>query len=284
MATVIRPVKGKRDFYPEQSMLEYYNSGKELDRLAKGIGPLELVRTQELIARYLPPSPATVYDIGGAHGTYAFWLAGLGYQVQLLDAVPMHIEHARKAGEQPSSPQLAGMHVGDARSLPFADASADAALLFGPLYHLTEEADRLTAIREAGRALKPGGLLFAVAIACYASSMVGLIHGWMWDADYLAMCEGEMTTGQHVRPASLPWSFNTAFFHHPSVLMAELQAGGFRCDGIFGIHGPGWNVPDFTGSWQNPAHREAILRIAQLTERDPMLSPHMMAVAWSQPQ
>jgi hypothetical protein len=42
---------------------------------------------------------------------------------------------------------LAGAVVGDARRLPYPDASAQAALLLGPLHHLTERADRVAAWR-----------------------------------------------------------------------------------------------------------------------------------------
>ena len=40
----------------------------------RGIGPLELVRTRELIARYLPFPPAVVFDVGGGPGVYSCWL------------------------------------------------------------------------------------------------------------------------------------------------------------------------------------------------------------------
>ena len=38
-----------------------------------------------------------------------------------------------------------------------ADGSQDAVLLFGPLYHLTEAADRQRALAEATRVLRPDG-------------------------------------------------------------------------------------------------------------------------------
>lgn len=263
----------------EEMMREYYSSGIELTRLAKDIGPLELVRTRELMARYLPPTPATIYDIGGSYGPYTFWLAGMGYQAHLLDAIPLHIEQARKTAEDPAAPQLAGMHVGDARCLPFADDSAEVVIVHGPLYHLVAKSDRLTALREAYRVLKPGGLLLAFAISSYASTLFAIRHGHVWDKDYLAICESEVTTGHHERPAGWQSGFITTFFHHPSVLIAELQEGGFACESVLGIHGPAWNVPDFTAGWNNPAHRDVILQIARLTEHEPVLSPHMMAIA-----
>jgi len=51
----------------------------------------------------------------------------------------------------------------------FAEASFDAVLLMGPLYHLLAEDDRRTALAEARRVLKPGGPLFATFISRYAA-------------------------------------------------------------------------------------------------------------------
>jgi len=265
----------------DEKMREYYDSGIEFKRLTTDIGPLELARTRELMARYLPPSPAVIYDIGGSYGPYSFWLAGMGYRVSLLDAIRLHIERAGKTAEDPAAPRLAGIHVGDARRLPFADDSAEVVILHGPLYHLVDKADRLTAVREAWRVLKPGGLLLAFAISSYASAIVGIRYGHVFNDNYLATCEAEVTTGRHERPAG--WrsgGFITTFFHHPSVLTAELREGGFACERVLGVHGPAWNVPDFAASWDNPAHRNVMLQIARLTENEPVLSPHMMAVAW----
>jgi len=65
--------------------------------------------------------------------------------------------------------------VGDARALDLPDASADAVLLLGPLYHLVDRADRAAAIREAARILRPGGPLFAAAISRWATRIDGII-------------------------------------------------------------------------------------------------------------
>jgi SAM-dependent methyltransferase len=263
----------------EREMRAFYDKGSELDRLAKGIGPLELARTQELIERFIRSTPATIYDIGGAHGVYSFWLAGMGYDVHLVDIVPLHIEHARRIAGNPTSPQLAGMQVGDARCLPFAGESADVMILHGPLYHLTEYADRMAALREAYRVLRPGGLLLAFTISNYASTIVGITNGSVWDSDYLSMCEGEIETRDHRRPISWPSLFSTAYFHHPDQTVDELERSGFVCEGVLGVQGRGWMVPDFEANWQNADRREVILRIARQMEREPVLSPHHLAVA-----
>ena len=42
-------------------------------------------------------------------------------------------------------------------------------LLLGPLYHLTEASDRATALAEARRIARPGGVVVAVGISRFAS-------------------------------------------------------------------------------------------------------------------
>jgi ubiquinone/menaquinone biosynthesis C-methylase UbiE len=259
-------------------IMVFYNDGKEVGRLFKGLGQLEFARMQEIMPKYLSPAPAVVADIGGGPGTYACWLAASGYTVHLVDPVPLHVAQAEQASlHQPDHP-LASCRVGDARRLPLADASVDAVLLHGPLYHLTARDDRLLALREVRRILRPGGVVLAVAITAYASTIMGLVHGWVWDPDYLGMIREEITTGQHRRPPR--WKvLTTAFFHHPACLAQELTEAGLQHAVTLGIQGPGWLVPDFEQNWQEAPKREILMQIARLIEHEPVHSPHMVAVA-----
>lgn len=267
------------DTFTPGEILDYYSAGKEAERLARGIGPLEHARTQELLLRFLPPAPAVIHDIGGGPGVHAFWLSDLGYTIHLLDLTPLHIEQARQRATQPGSPQLASAEQGDARRLPFAGETADAVILHGPLYHLTEPADRRAALAEAHRVLRPGGLLFAFAIGHLASTIVGLVRGAVFDVEYLRMATQEIETGQHRRPPSWPHVLTTAYFHRPEQLRAEIEAAGMACDDILGVQGPAWMVPDFEASWQDANKRAVIMEIARLTEHEPVCSPHMVAIA-----
>jgi SAM-dependent methyltransferase len=263
-------------------IMDYYATGRELDRLARGIGPLELARTKELVACFFPPPPAVVFDIGGGPGVYSCWLAREGYEVHLVDAMPLHIEEARRASAaQPAWP-VATLEVGDARALPWPDACADGVLLHGPLYHLTSRQDRLAAIRESARVLRPGGVLLAVAITSHASTLVGLVKWWLHDADYFEMCRRELTEGLHLQPPNWPGLFTTAYFHRPGELEAELVKAGLRHEATLAVQGPGWLVPEFEEKWQDEQARETILRIVRLMEADAGAlgtSPHLMAVA-----
>src|ERR1017187_5019666 len=100
--------------------MAHYAEGREGERLTSRPS-LELLRTQVLLERFLPPPPARVLDVGGAGGGDTSWLAGRGYQVHLVDPVPLHIEQAAAAGGFSAG-------LGDARDLAEADSSYDAVL------------------------------------------------------------------------------------------------------------------------------------------------------------
>jgi len=261
-------------------LLAHYGTGYEQRRLGEGVGTLELVRTQELLLRFLPPAPATILDVGGGPGAYAGWLAGRGYAVHLVDPVPLHVEQARAVADaQPDHPFSA--EVGDARRLAAADASSDVVLLLGPLYHLVERSERLAALAQACRVLRPGGRLFAAAISRFASLLDGLRTGALADPRFAPVVERNLRDGQHrnPRPREHPEWFATAYFHLPGDLADELNAAGLRLDGLFGIEGPGWL---FEQRWADPALRERVLDAARAVEQEPALlgpSAHLLAVA-----
>ena len=187
----------------EPAILGYYAKGLEQDRLFEGRCQLERVRTQELLTRHLPPPPAVVLDVGGGPGVYARWLANQGYEVHLIDPVPLHVEQAAATPERGDQP-LASARVGDARRVEQPTMSVDAVLLMGPLYHLTERADRLQALREARRVVRPGGWLFAVGISRFTSLLDGLSAGFLDDPAFARIVEQDLRNGQHRNPGNQP--------------------------------------------------------------------------------
>jgi len=258
------------------SIESFYESRSEGARLGAGIGRLEAVRTLELLTRHLPPPPAVVYDVGGATGYYARWLTECQYAVHLLDIVPAHVDAAR-AGQ----PALSSAEVGDARDLPWSDESADAVLFMGPLYHLTRREDRIRALREARRVLRPGGMLFGVIIPRWASTLVGMVRGWVYDDAYMSMVRQEISSGQHIPPAG--WSlFMEGFFHNIQDAVAEMREAGLDVRHRAAIEGPAWLSQEFDTAWEDPGKRDRILELSRLAENDPEIvagSPHVAFVA-----
>jgi ubiquinone/menaquinone biosynthesis C-methylase UbiE len=259
---------------------DYYQHNAEESRLQFGPGPLEEARTRELLERHLPKAPAEVVDVGGGAGVYAFWLAERGYQVQLVDASPRLIEEARRRNST-APRRLIACAVGDARNIPADDESVSAVLMLGPLYHLTEAEDRVTALREGSRVLQRGGVLFAAAISRWGSALDGLARELFLDKRFAGIVERDIREGQHRNETERPDFFTTAYFHRPDELADEFALGGLAVENLYGIEGPAWLLPDFAERWQNPERRATILNVARMLEREPFVigcSAHLLAV------
>jgi len=269
----------------EQQILRYYETGQEAERLETPFFRWEKVRTLDLLSRFLPPAPALILDVGGGAGAYAFPLAEAGYVVDLVDPVPLHIEQAKQRAKQGATTGRRvprSFQVGDARAIPCDDASADAVLFFGPLYHLTDSGDRLQAIREARRVLRAGGVLLAVAISRFASALDGIGRGLIRDPDFVRIVEQDLTTGQHRNPTGNPDYFTTAFFHHPDELRLELIAGGFPDPKLCAIEGPLWTVPESATA----EHQDRLMATVRALEHEATLigaSAHLMGIATKGP-
>jgi ubiquinone/menaquinone biosynthesis C-methylase UbiE len=273
-------IENSRSPAPEE-IAEHYASGYEQHRLDTQTGRLENERTRDFFRRFLPPAPATILDVGGGPGTHACWLARQGYKVHLIDVTPLHVELAKEASlRQPDAP-LASVGTGDARSLPWSDESIDAVLLLGPLYHLTEREDRLKALRQAHRVLRPGGILIGVGISRFASTLDGLRTGFMKDPHFGDIVTQDLKNGQHRNPTGRPEYFMQTFFHHPDELRSETAECGFSVTDIYGLEGPGWLVGNFEEWWENPQYRERLLEIARSLESEPSLiglNAHLVVV------
>jgi ubiquinone/menaquinone biosynthesis C-methylase UbiE len=265
----------------DRVIADYYERTPEEARLKQGPFQLEEARTRELIQRYAPPPPGTVVDVGGAAGAYALWLAEAGYTVHLLDAVPRLVAEAQRRSAAAGVP-LASCRVGDARVLDVPAETADVVLLLGPLYHLTDAGDRAQSLQAAARVLKPGGRLFAAAISRWASALDGLARDLLRDPRFTAIVEQDLRDGQHRNRTERPDYFTTAYFHRPEELAAEVRAAGLALEGVYGLEGPGWILPDVAERMGDADRRATLLRVARMLETEPAVlgsSAHLLAVA-----
>jgi SAM-dependent methyltransferase len=262
----------------EAAVRAYYERGEERDRLSDGRGQLEFVRTTEILARRLPLPPAVIADIGGGPGRYALWLASLGYQVEHRDLMPLHVSQLQT--DAAGMPQIRAA-IGDARELDLPDASADAVLLLGPLYHLASRTGRAAALREAARILRPGGPLFAAAISRWAARIDGIIASRIYLKDPAALDVIDEAERSGVFPPLHAGAF-TSYSHRPGDLRAELAAAGFDVADLVSVEGPAMILPDLDARMADPADRAAILDGARALERVPELAgfgPHLLATA-----
>ncbi|GIG64686.1 class I SAM-dependent methyltransferase [Phytomonospora endophytica] len=255
---------------------EYYERGGERTRLtASATGRLEFLRTRDILRRLIGEAPATVLDVGGGTGVHAAWLAGDGHAVTLIDPIASQVAVAAA---------LPGVdaRIGDARALPLPDASFDAVLLMGPLYHLQTTEERVTALREARRVAKPGGLIVAAVIGRFAPWLDGL----RWDLLTLdgapAMLDKVAATGElRPRDYGLDTVFTTAYAHRPEQADAEFAAAGLTPD-TYAVEGAAWLVSRLEALLDEDDSRTRLLDGLRAFEREPSLlgaSSHLLVTA-----
>lgn len=207
---------------------EFYGSRyDESLRLSSSIkGQLELARVRELVTRHLPPAATRVADIGGGTGVHAQWLRSDGYDVDLIDPIPRHVEAARATGLR--------AHLGDARNLPWDENQFDAALMAGPLYHLTDPDHRRVALSEAARVVRPGGLVAAVVFNRHADLLgATLANQFLHRRPIINDIEatGSSNRNDRVSPAT--------YYHTLPELTDEMTGAGLTNVAVLGLTGPG---------------------------------------------
>ena len=155
-------------------------------------------------------------------------------------------------------------------------------VLFGPLYHLTDRADRVQALGESRRVLRRGGTLLAAAISRFASTLDGLRGEFLKDPQFAEIVFRDLVDGQHRNSTGRPEYFMDTFFHHPDELRVEVVEAGFASAAVYAVEGPCWLLPDFDAWWEDGERRDRLLQIARTLETEPALlgvSAHLAAAA-----
>lgn len=194
----------------------------------------EFAVTLRAFAEHLPPAPARILDCGGGPGRYALALAQQGYAVTLFDLSAELLALARDKAAA-AGVILEGYEEGTALDLSrFADATFDAVLLMGPLYHFFEEGERRAALLEASRVLKPGGVLFAAFISCFAAhrDCAARYPGKLLeDREAYARI---LDTGQFPPEVEGGW---TAYFAHPDEVRPLCQSASLEVEALLAVEG-----------------------------------------------
>lgn len=137
---------------------EYYNKFNEDKRLNSRHGQVEFRVSMEYIHRFLKPGDKLL-DVGAATGRYSIPLFEEGYDVTAVEPVQHNL--GRLKAKKPELPAFKG----DARKLKrFQDETFDGVLLFGPMYHLVDDEDKILALQEAKRVTKKGGLILVAYV------------------------------------------------------------------------------------------------------------------------
>ncbi len=276
----------------DKTVLAGYNAGIERNRLRTGIGIIEFERSKEILLEKLPKAPAVIYDIGGAYGEYSWWLSSLGYEVHLFDLSETNIEMSKELAAEYPGVSLKSAEVCDARDIPRPDKSADAVLLMGPLYSITEYEERILAIKESFRLLKDDGVLFSAALTPYSVlvSRLAVYHAddtkirrELDDPDVMAMMERALLDGCYVNPErKLTPGLGSSHLHTAKALREELSIGGFATESVHGVMGGAWLAPNLDELLANNDTRETLMKTVRMMDTHEEiigLSGHMLAVS-----
>lgn len=265
--------KKSNELYIDPLLQKFYEEGNEKERLT--IHKLEKDRTLQILNKLLPQAPAVIYDVGGAAGIYAFMLTEMGYEVHLMDPIAQHIEQAKDQAIN-CGRKLASYTIGDARKIEQKNNSADIVLFFGPLYHLINQEDRLKALKEAYRVLKPGGLIFAAAISRFASLMDAMHKGSLYSK--IEILEKDLVNGIHRK---IPEDLAFAYLHYPNELKNEVEISGFENVNIRAIEGPVWEKNVLDSLSRDQAGWKKLLSLLEQIEIEESIigaSSHIMAI------
>ena len=276
----------------DTAVLAGYNAGIEKNRLRSGIGLIEFERSKEILLEKLPKPPAVIYDIGGAYGEYAWWLTSLGYEVHLFDLSETNIAMSAELAWEYPGIRLKSAMVCDARSIPRRDNSADAILLMGPLYSITEFDERILALKECRRLLKKDGLLFSAALTPYSVlvSRLAVYHKEdtkkrreLDDPHIRSIIKRALKDGCYWNPEKkMATGIGSSHLHTAKALREELAFGGFRTASVHGVMGGAWLAPNLDELLAHDETKTVLMetiRMLDTHEEIIGLSGHMLAVS-----
>jgi SAM-dependent methyltransferase len=142
-----------------------------------------------------------------------------------------------------------------------------------------ERGDRLAALREAARVLRPGGRILAEVITRHAWVMDATLKGLLDDAATWEDFDWILRNGQSKDPDKLVDGSFWAYFHRPDELVTELELAGFSEIQLVSVEGFAWLLGDLAQRMTDPAD---LLRAVRLTESEPSMlgaSAHIIASA-----
>ncbi len=167
---------------------EFYTGHCDEDaRLKSRHGMVEFLTTMRYVEKYLKPD-SRVLEIGAGTGRYSHELARKGYAVDAVELLEHHIEVFRQ-NTLPGEPVT--IRQGNALDLSgFEDDTYDITLLLGPMYHLFTVEEQKTALSEAIRVTRPGGVVFAAYCGSDATAIQYCFgRGMLKDPHYQALAD-----------------------------------------------------------------------------------------------
>lgn len=155
----------------EENLIKYYNKFNEDKRLTRRHGIIEYRTAMHYLEKYLSTlDNPKIIDIGAGTGSYSIPLSEK-YDVTAVELVKHNLMTLKRKSNKVKS------YLGNALDLSkFKDNTFDIVILFGPMYHLIKEEDKIKALSEAKRIVKEKGLIF---ISYYMNEYAIIKHGFI---------------------------------------------------------------------------------------------------------
>jgi SAM-dependent methyltransferase len=210
----------------------YYNNDPERENSRLERHQLEFDMTWRYLTHYLP-SQGHILEVGAATGRYTLELAKRGYQLTAVDMSEKLLEIARNRTLEEGLEKQISFVLADARDLSsIQKKDFDAVLLMGPLYHLVDEMDRKSALKEAADHLKQGGILFSSLISRFGimGDLLRNMPDWI---ENRAEVWNILAAGKN--PDHLPGSGFRGYFAKTSEIISLHEATGFETLTVAGV-------------------------------------------------
>lgn len=151
---------------------DYYSHFDEDHRLKTRHGNVEFIISRKYILDVLNNDfSKKILDIGAGTGAYSIDLLNRGYDVTSVELVKHNIDVFKKNCKN------ANVIQGNALDLNmFSDSTFDVVLLFGPMYHLLKEEEKIKALSEAKRVCKDNGYIIT---SYYMNEYAIITYGFM---------------------------------------------------------------------------------------------------------
>lgn len=177
----------------EENLINYYNKFNEDKRLDRRHGKVEFITTMKYIKYYLKQfDNPCILDVGAGTGKYSIELKNLGYNISAVELIKHNLMSIKQKCKDIPAFQANAINL-----KKFKDKTFDMVLLFGPLYHLISQKDKIKALTEAKRILKDDGVIL---VSYYMNEYAIITHGFKDRNILSAIKNKEIDSNFHITP------------------------------------------------------------------------------------
>lgn len=248
-----------------EKIKKYYASFDEKGRLENdNSGKLEFYMTMRAMKKFLPKT-AVILDLGGAAGIYTFALAKLGYKVYLADLSETLIEQAKNRLSQESAENIMSCDIVNAIDLSiYENEKFDVVILFGPLYHLTDEFERQLCVKEINRVLKKNGLVFASFIP-HLSGSIAIVDRYFAHPDQVNKYNLIEVFNNGKWHNATNKGFQEGYYPSSDEIITLFKNNNFDKINMFSIRGVGYNKEDSIYAIKDKSMFNEIIKLIEKT-------------------